>query len=231
MKEPIVFILCAVAVLFTNTATYAQQLNGLKGQVQALAESQGYEVEGIDRLGDGEAVAAEGDDSMQLKTALIGFSYVLWQDTASGVNRLKILGPKGPTPVLVKSYAIPTRKRGSQRVVSGEVQGPGDASAIVSLIVDTGATTIVLPSSMIATLGFGDDELREDTLQTVNGEVEAKRATLTSLTVGELTEANIEVSFVDDERVGGAALLGMSFLDRFKFTIDDDGSQLLLIPK
>ena len=39
---------------------------------------------------------------------------------------------------------------------------------------------------------------------------------------------NVAVAFIDDARLNGNLLLGMSFLRRFRVTLDDDNNQLIL---
>ena len=36
------------------------------------------------------------------------------------------------------------------------------------------------------------------------------------------------VTFIDDDRLGGAMLLGMSFLGRYRLTIDDAANRIVL---
>jgi predicted aspartyl protease len=38
----------------------------------------------------------------------------------------------------------------------------------------------------------------------------------------------VEVAFIEDSKLGGSGLLGMSVLGRFTMTIDDDENQLTL---
>ncbi len=42
---------------------------------------------------------------------------------------------------------------------------------------------------------------------------------------------DVAVSFIDDERLGGIMLLGMSYLGRYGLTIDDDNNLITLVRK
>jgi aspartyl protease family protein len=54
---------------------------------------------------------------------------------------------------------------------------------------------------------------------------------LTTVRIGNLSAANVQVNFIADDKLGGTHLLGMSFLDRFKMTIDDAHHELILLSK
>ena len=98
-------------------------------------------------------------------------------------------------------------------------------------MVDTGAATLVLPVSMIASLGFRPDELRDSTAQTANGEVPVKLGRLAAAQVGTALEREVSVSFIADDKIGDLALLGMSFLNRYHMTIDAESDQIILIAR
>ena len=64
--------------------------------------------------------------------------------------------------------------------------------------------------------------------QTANGRVRAKTGTLHSVAVGNATARDVTVTFLEDKRLNGSRLLGMSFLQRFRMTIDDANSRIIL---
>jgi len=98
-------------------------------------------------------------------------------------------------------------------------------------MVDTGATTLVLPSSRIAELGFTAQDLRKGTSQTASGVVPMQLGRLRHVRIGGVSAADVEVSFIADDKLSGNQLLGMSFLQRFKMTIDDANNELILLAK
>ena len=97
------------------------------------------------------------------------------------------------------------------------------------LMVDTGATRIVLPESMTRTLGFSDKDLKSGWTQTANGKVRTEQGILRSVQVGRAIVDDVAVNFVADEALGKNALLGMSFLGRFRITIDERNERLILM--
>ena len=125
-------------------------------------------------------------------------------------------------------HIVPTRRRGSHQLVDGVLVGPGLVPRSVSMTVDTGASTIVLPYSMVLSLGFQPDSLRDSYAQTANGVVKAKTGILNSVEVGSAVVENVVVTFIEDQRLNGNLLLGMSFLQRFRITIDDENNHLIL---
>ena len=49
--------------------------------------------------------------------------------------------------------------------------------------------------------------------------------------IDEYTVEKVAVNFIENEVLGGNSLLGMSFLGRFRFTLDGDNNQLILLAK
>jgi clan AA aspartic protease (TIGR02281 family) len=96
------------------------------------------------------------------------------------------------------------------------------------LLVDTGADYVVLPSSLIGQLGLAPEGLRQQQVQTANGPTDAALGTLPAVWLKDQRIAGIEVAFIEDSRLGGNALLGMSLLGRFRVTIDDEQGRLVL---
>jgi len=112
------------------------------------------------------------------------------------------------------------------------LEGLSDEAVVQeSMLIDTGADRVVLPVSLMAALGLEPEELEQEQVQTANGVVEASIASLEAIWVGSKRIADVEVAFIDDQRLGGTALLGMSFLGRFNMTIDDAKNQLTLVVK
>ena len=89
-------------------------------------------------------------------------------------------------------------------------------------------STIVLPSSLIERLGFDADALADGIMETANRRVPGKKALLASAEIGGAVETDVAVTFIDDSRLGGIMLLGMSFLGRYRLTIDDVDNRITL---
>ncbi|HSO80212.1 MAG TPA: peptidase A2A, partial [Chromatiaceae bacterium] len=59
----------------------------------------------------------------------------------------------------------------------------------------------------------------------------ARMGRLAGVWLGEHKIADVQVSFIDDAKLGGNALLGMSVLGRYRMAIDDEANHLTLSPK
>ena len=207
---------------------------------RALAAEHEFDIEGIVLIPNEPVEAPGGELRYQLKRLLGGYNYVVIDNDRGDIKRLVILprGEAGDLPAVGVSspdlsqsngrHIVPTRRRGVHQMVDGVLVGPGLVPRSVAMIVDTGASTIVLPNSMMLSLGFQPDGLRDGWSQTANGVVRVKTGILGSVEVGSVTVQNVEVTFIEDKRLNGNLLLGMSFLQRFRMTIDDDNNQLIL---
>jgi aspartyl protease family protein len=98
-------------------------------------------------------------------------------------------------------------------------------------VLDTGATTVVLPLSMVERLGFESGDLTDGWSQTAAGRIRVKLGWLQAIKVGRIAEDRVAVAFIEDDQLGNQTLLGMSFLDRFRLTIDDRNERIILMRK
>jgi aspartyl protease family protein len=213
----------------------------LRARLDELSARHGFVIEGFRLLGDEQARPVSGDLHQQLRRLLSGYNYVVVDDDRGDIDRVIILavGEAGVLPRTDVSsvnivgipgeHVIPARRQGAHQVVDAVLVGPGQAPLTVSLMVDTGASTLVLPASMIQTLGFDIEGLSDGWTQTANGRVRAKIGTLASVDVGTAVAEDVKVTFLDDRRLGGSKLLGMSFLQNFSLTIDDANSRIILL--
>ena len=124
-----------------------------------------------------------------------------------------------------------TSRRGSHHLVDALLIGPGGKRRTFPLMLDTGASIVVLPSSMIEDLGFEDGDLRPGTANTANGPVPIHLGTLRRVRIGRAAVDGVAVGFIADDKIGETSLLGMSFLNHFRVTIDDSGNRLTLRPR
>lgn len=218
-------VLCMTAPVWPQSGT-------LRAQIEELAARENFEVLGLDAV-EGAAVddAARGL-AARLRGLLRGYNYMLLYGESGAPRALRILGPQ-PSPGQVPSphHAVPTARQGPHHLVEAELTGPTGARRRVTLIVDTGATTVVLPRSLIAPLGFDDGVLRDGWSETANGRVAIKSGRLQTVRVGTATADDIAVAFIADDRLGAKRLLGMSFLGRFRVTLDDTEDQITLVAK
>ena len=187
----------------------------------------------------------------RLRSLLEGFDHIIVQSPGGGVERVLILGVKThytpPPPAARKTppqeaadatpanptseIVLDTRRVGASHTVSLTLEGESGRRVQRSLLVDTGADYVVLPNSLIPQLGLSPNQLRSQQVQTANGNVDASLGTLPAVWLKEQRVTGVAVAFIDDRRLGGNALLGMSLLSRFKLTIEDEQNRLRLDKK
>lgn len=130
---------------------------------------------------------------------------------------------------------LKTGRNGPHHIIRAALVGPNRRTQLVSFIVDTGATDIILPASMIAKLGFRESELSTISLQTAHGVTDGRRGFLRSVELGgpNLSDViqRVHVTFISDEDIGGYALMGMSVLGRYTMTIEDDQDRIILVKR
>lgn len=223
---------------------------GMPDQLQTLASRHGFKVQGFELLAPAPARRVSGSPRMQIRKLLENYNYILVGTPNDGVEKVIIMGAKGqnaPPPGNESTKAtptsgtdpeqadgeiiVPTRQENGHHLVDGELTGSSGDGVTVTMTVDTGASFIVLPQSMAAELGFDVEELGKRQVSTANGLAEAAVGTLAAVAVGEAKVDGAEVAFIDDEKLGDHALLGMSVLGRFQFELDSEQSRLILRPK
>jgi aspartyl protease family protein len=111
------------------------------------------------------------------------------------------------------SVTLPADSRG-QFYADGQVNG-----AHVRFMVDTGATTILLPAGDAARLGIDYRHGQQGHIQTANGSATAYRVVLDSVTVGDIIAYNVDAVVAEAQGLD-VALLGMSFLNRTEMRRD-----------
>lgn len=206
-----------------------EPVGDLRGALEELASRHGFALVRAGRLDSEGARRASGPLEAQLKVLLADYNYAVVATPDRAVEKVVILGRKQARPRQPDSFTVPTTRQDAHHVVEAELVGNQDKRLRVALLVDTGATSVVLPSAMIAPLGFAAENLQPGWTQTANGKMSARHATLAAVQVGGAVAEDVAVTFVEDKQLGGNLLLGMSFLGRFQMTIDDSGEQLTLI--
>jgi aspartyl protease family protein len=204
----------------------------LRGELEALAAQGGFSIEGLARLGPEPAGLAEGTPVERLKALLQDYNYLVVQSRPGLIERVLITSRKAADGAKSADRAyVETTRLGTHHQVQATLAGPNAVARTVPLLVDTGASTIVLPESMIEELGFAPEALQDGISQTASGTVPVKIGVLRSVRVGAVAAGDVQVAFIADRRLNGALLLGMSFLNRFRMTIDDVGNELILLAK
>ena len=203
----------------------------LKQQLESLAKSADFQLDGLDRLHNEPGKRVQGETREQLEGLLEDYNYLLIQGRGRRVERVSITSLKDPNAKTRFNPVVTTTRYGTHHQVEATITGPGGETIEVPLLVDTGATTLVLPESMIEALGISADALRPAMSQTASDTVPIKIGMLPSVQIGQVVAENVEVSFFPDQRLNGAKLLGMSFLNRYRFSLDDEQNELTLMAK
>ncbi len=212
----------------------ASAAGGLAGQLQQRAEREGFSLSGLDRLPDWPALRPSGGNPEPPVDALLrGIDHVLVKGADGRIVRLLILGVGSvpPPPSQPWRQVLETRRRGRHHLVTAILVGNDGQQVEVELLVDTGASFVVLPRSLMPRLGFRAEALEWGELQTANGGIRAGIARLPVLRLGGLRVEGVTVAFVDGAALGDNSLLGMSALSRFQVTLDDAGNRLILVAR
>ncbi len=232
MKRLLPFVL-----LLSPLLLQAADADSLAEQLRRLGAQNGFEVSGLKHTEDLPAVAVGGSPVEQIKQLLKAFNYVLVGPPERKPERLIIMSRKSDTPPApapapggeaVGETTIPTERQGDHHIVQAVLRGEAGNAVELSLMVDTGASLVVLPRSQAAVLFHNPAELKIATVQTAKGKVEASVGKLPSMRIGDQEVAEVEVGFIDDPLLGGTALLGMSALGRFKITLDPEKNAMIL---
>lgn len=212
------------------------------GELERLIARYGFDIKSAQlEMTRGQQGRMEGGDLLgQLRALLEGFNYIILQAPGGGVERVLILGAKVPfTPPPTAPGAerpagadgeivLETQRVGASHTVTLTLEGEGGRRVQRTLLVDTGADYLVLPSSLIPQLGLAPEGLRAQPVQTANGNVDALLGSLPAVWLKDQRVTGIEAAFIEDGRLGGNALLGMSLLGRFRVTIEDEQNRILL---
>ncbi len=104
-------------------------------------------------------------------------------------------------------------------------------SKTIRMVVDSGASIVCLPSSTAAGLGIKIPlDARVIQLVLADGrQIPARGVTLPRIRVGEFEAENVEAAVLDPIAVQAKPLLGMSFLGKFRFSIDRSEKSLKLL--
>ncbi len=209
-----------------NTATLADRLGD-------IADRQGFTIKGLKRL-ETVQVPDQGTGPDAVRRLLKNYDYVMELAGPDSIRKLIILGKKRPAPAQPTKpdeITLETNRQGEHHFVNVSLQGYEGQTLAMELMVDTGASLVVLPASSAGELGLETDQLEQKTLQTAKGELTARVGRIKGIQLGDTQVTDVEVALVDDESLGGMALLGMNVLSRYLFILDDEKNQLILVPQ
>ena len=206
--------------------------NDLRSRLADLAVEGNFAIAGLEWIGPEAAGNGQGSVLERLNLLLQDYNHVLIRDGFGEVTKVLITSRKNSEAVgSATTVAVYTVRAGNRHYVDATIAGPNGRVRTVRLLIDTGATSLVLPASMISELGFAPEDLHLAIGWGVGGAVPTLVGTLRVVGVGAASADNIPVNFVPDERLRGTKLLGMSFLRHFRMTIDDQRSELVLLAR
>lgn len=233
--------LCALVLAFCllplSHSAGAERVS-VSAELERLAAAHGFSVRGREHTADAIGRADSPELFPRLRRLLEEFDHVIVQGAAGGVERVIILGEKTqavPVQTAVGGQAAPggelvleSIRRGTQHAVQASIEDARGGRVPQVLVVDTGADYVVLPLSVAGQAGLDPDTLGTREMQTANGTVSARMGRLPALWLGETRLEGVEAAFIEDDRIAGTALLGMSVLARYRVTIDDEHNQITL---
>ena len=112
-------------------------------------------------------------------------------------------------------------------ITTGTLNGRRDQR----FIIDTGATTTTIPSRMARALGLDTAGADKVAVDTAGGRVIVPRVRLDSVDVAGAVVTGVTVLVLDLEGQGESGLLGLNFLNNFRYEIDNARGTLVLQPK
>ena len=223
-----VLMITATLISIYPASASDQAPEKLRTQIEDLASEHGFSARALNKLGDDQGKSVEGDVHRQLAVLLSNFNYVTLNNDVGDIDTVIITSRIVPGKPKPRDFSVKTSRRGAHHAVKTTLTGPGGKTQSIMLLVDTGASTIVLPNTMRKSLGFAEKDLKNSWSQTANGRVQTKTGTLRSARVGHALVKGVAVNFFDDDPLGGNSLLGMSFLSQFSVTIDDRAERIIL---
>src|SRR5205823_11618366 len=120
----------------------------LHAQLEALAAKYGFVIFGLDHISAGAAQkSVEGNVEDRLKSLLEDYNYVVIAPSPGKIEKIIITSLKQPPDKRYVSPYVATTRVGTQHRVQVIITGPNNQDRDVELVIDTGASTVVLPAS------------------------------------------------------------------------------------
>jgi aspartyl protease family protein len=208
----------------------------LSDRLQDIAERQGFAIKGLKRL-EQVSVSNGGESLPDIRRLLKNYDYVMELAGPDRIRKLIILGKKRPKPARLEQpdnpqeIVVATTRQGEHHLVEVTLSGNDGAELPLTLMVDTGASLVVVPESAAEALNLHPEQFEERPLQTAKGKMQARVGRVAGIRLGAAEVPDVEVALVEDGQLGGTGLLGMNVLGRYLFILDDEKNQLILIPQ
>ncbi len=165
-------------------------------------------------------------DLEQYNEAISALTYILY-DTDYGHRANKLYEEVTRRVNLADYTEVPLQKSGSQLLVKALLNGTHE----ITLLVDTGASLTAINSEVLSQLGINPDRGRVVILNTVGGKIQSPLIKLNTFSIGGQGIQGIDVASISFKENQSDGLLGMNFLNHFKFIIDLKQRKLFLTPK
>jgi len=209
-------LLAAGALLCALAATAAAQTVAFSGMLgekalliingHATGVAVGATVQGV-KLVHIDGASAQVDVGGKTQTLRLGGAAVVAGDPGGGSGGSRIVLPAGS---------------GGHYAGLGTINGHS-----VQFVIDTGATAVAMGADVAQQLGLDPKDSTPVAAMTANGAVAARKLTLNSVRVGDVTIYNVEAMVVPQSMP--VVLLGNSFLSHFQ--MHSDASSLVLDKK
>jgi aspartyl protease family protein len=216
-------------ITFCGYVQATENHDGLASQIMALQSQMKFRLSGLEKIGDEQKASTSGSLEQQLRQALVSYNHIINQNPKGKIEQVVIINKKQKTDT--GRIVLPIRNQDGHSLVSVDLSGDGALWQTLDMTIDTGADLIVLPESMIASLGLAEFTFMTRKMQTANGEMTAKIGTLQKVRLAGETLEGVEMAFVGDQLLGNNRLLGMSALGRYRLTIDDQSQLIALFKK
>ncbi|MBK8815317.1 MAG: aspartyl protease family protein [Methylococcaceae bacterium] len=144
----------------------------LLSQIESLQTQSGIQIEGIDKIQNDVKAKTYGNSEQQIKQLFAAYNHIAIRNKKGIIERIVILNKKPPKKE--SRIVLPTKRQGSHFTVEVAVSGDGRLWQDAVMVLDTGADLVVLPESMIESIGLADSRFTQAKMQTANGEADAK---------------------------------------------------------
>ncbi len=156
--------------------------------------------------------------------ALTSLNYVLYDPSWSKLAQ-NLVEEIQQSIDLDDEVQVPLQRAGGHFIVNARINGIDGAR----LMIDTGASLCVLRPQAAQQFGLPVDSDDHITLNLVAGVINAPRIEINTLSIGDAAVRNIKASVIEmPPEVDSDGLLGMNFLNNFKFFIDQKREILYL---
>jgi len=101
----------------------------------------------------------------------------------------------------------------------------------MQFVVDTGASLVIIPPNIAKRAHISTVNAKTITLQTANGATQSYMVNISSLQVSQLHQKSVHAAIQQVSPDPNLGLLGMSFLNAYKMSIDHDQQVITLEPR